>query len=173
MTRASLRLAAALGCFAALLRYIFRSAPSGKRIWSYRRTQKDKDPSAADSYLYAGFLCCVRVCFVLLSGLFCILCMLQRKMYCRQGITIRLTKDMAFEKEYRLPPSIETSTRHSWSEAHKKWFSSPVRYVPDWLEQMNKFSIKQSAKDYKRTDAYSPKGSAKSRRFTGSTRHGQ
>lgn len=102
-----------------------------------------------------------------------ILCMLQRKTYCRQGIISRLAKDMASEKECRLPPSIEISTRHSWSKANKRWFSSPVRYVPDWLEQMNKFSIKQSAKDYKRTDAYSPKRPAKSRRFTGSTRHGQ
>lgn len=47
------------------------------------------------------------------------------KMYYRQGITIRLTKDMVPEKEYRLPPSIEASTRHPWSKAHKNYSRHP------------------------------------------------
>ena len=73
MTRAGLRLlqlwAASLPC--CIISSEARHLAKGSE--SYRRTQKDKTPSATDSYLYAWVLCCVQVCFVLLFGLFCMI----------------------------------------------------------------------------------------------------
>lgn len=73
ITRAGLRLlqlwAASLPCCA--ISSEARHLAKGSE--SYLRTQKDKALSAADSYLYAGALCYVQVCFVLLSGLFCMI----------------------------------------------------------------------------------------------------